>query len=78
MFNGQAHFDSWWHLLSAHQELLDELNEIINKLKLEYESKQILPEKSKLFRAFREVKMDDCKYILLGMDPYPNIYKGEP
>lgn len=68
MFNGELHFDSWWHLLSAHQELLDELNEIINNLKIEYENKQILPAKHQLFRAFREVKMDDCKYVLLGMD----------
>jgi uracil DNA glycosylase len=40
--------------------------------------KNYLPKSSKIFRAFREVDINEVQYVLLGMDPYNNVYKGEP
>lgn len=74
----QNHFKSWWSLLNTSREFVDNLIRVVDFIKQEYKTKTILPYKQNVFRAFREVELDDCKYVLLGMDPFPNIYKNEP
>lgn len=68
---------TWWNLIKGspcHKELDRLLPILIN----EYNKYKIYPVKTNIFRAFRETPIDNCRYILLGMDPYPNEYKGEP
>lgn len=38
----------------------------------------IFPESSKVFRAFNETPFSKIRVVILGMDPYPNLYKGQP
>jgi uracil-DNA glycosylase len=70
-------FESWWSLLND-STCVSHLNSIIEKLKDEYAYHKVYPSKTNIFRAFRETPINNCKYILLGMDPYPNEYKGVP
>jgi len=70
-------FETWWSLLNG-SPCFNELNKIIETLRIEYNEYSVYPTKTNIFRAFRETSIDNCKYILLGMDPYINEYKGEP
>lgn len=70
-------FESWYHIIE-NSNLSIEYEEIMSKLDVLYENSTCLPEKSKIFRAFRETDYDDCSCVLLGMDPYPGIYNGQP
>lgn len=69
-------FQSWSTVVD--DKLITELESIIEKLKIEYRSKIIFPHQSKIFRAFKEMPINECKTILIGFDPYNNVYKNEP
>lgn len=71
------HFDTWWSLLED-SPCITNLKDIIENLKIEYDNNTIYPTKPNIFRAFRETSLKDCNYVLLGMDPYPNVYKDVP
>lgn len=60
-------FETWWSLLNDSPCFL-ELNNIIENLKTEYENHKVYPTKHNIFRAFRETSLENCNYILLGMD----------
>lgn len=77
MINYKNHFMTWWSILES-SPCHSELDKIIPIISEEYSSKIIFPEKFKIFRAFREISVNNCQYILLGMDPYINIYKDAP
>ena len=38
----------------------------------------VFPESSNVFRAFNETPLNDVRVVVLGMDPYPNLYNGNP
>jgi uracil-DNA glycosylase len=38
----------------------------------------VFPKSEEVFRAFWECPLDKVRVIMLSMDPYPNLYKGEP
>lgn len=38
----------------------------------------VYPPKEEVFRAFHLTDFDDIKVVILGMDPYPNLYQGQP
>lgn len=38
----------------------------------------VFPESSNVFRAFNETPLDQVRVVVLGMDPYPNLYNGKP
>lgn len=71
------HFDTWWDLLKD-SPCITNLEQIIEQLKIEYDTNTIYPIKENIFRAFRETPINKCKYVLYGMDPYINIYKEVP
>jgi len=71
------HFDTWWDLLED-SPCISNLEQIVEQLKIEYDTNTIYPIKENIFRAFRETSIEDCKYVLYGMDPYINIYKEIP
>lgn len=39
---------------------------------------EVFPIKEKVFRAFNATTLDNLNVVLIGQDPYPNLYKGEP
>ena len=69
-------FQSWSLLID--EKLIDKLKIINETLKSEYKNKSIYPPKNQIFRAFKELDINDCKTVLVGMDPYNNLYKGIP
>lgn len=71
------HFDTWWSLLED-SPCITNLKDIIENLKIEYDNNTVYPTKPNIFRAFRETSLKNCNYVLLGMDPYPNVYKDVP
>ena len=70
-------FESWEQFID-HSNLSIEYDIMLSKIDLLYENNECFPEKSKIFRAFRETTYDNCSCVLLGMDPYPGVYKGVP
>jgi len=38
----------------------------------------VFPDKSEIFQAFKLTDFDNIKAVFIGMDPYPNKYKGLP
>jgi len=69
-------FQSWNKIID--NELEQELGKIIKDLRVEYYTKKVYPDKFNIFRAFREVNIDECNAVLIGMDPYHNIYNNQP
>jgi uracil-DNA glycosylase len=39
---------------------------------------EVFPIREKVFRAFNATTLDNLNVVLIGQDPYPNLYKGEP
>ena len=48
-----------------------ELNNVLNKLSMEYKVKPICPNQPDVFRAFELCSLKDLKIVMLGQDPYP-------
>jgi len=44
----------------------------------ERQTKSILPYKDEVFKAFNLTPFQKVRVVILGMDPYPGRYKGEP
>lgn len=63
----------WWNLFD-----LNTLGSILNQLEKLYQTKNIFPKQSDVFKAFHECNYDDCKVVIIGQDPYPqkNVATG--
>lgn len=48
-----------------------ELSYVLNQLNILYRTKDISPAPENVFKAFQLCKYDDCKVVMLGLDPYP-------
>lgn len=61
--------ESWKHVLS---EEFDKtyFQSLIQFVKSEYESRQVYPKGSNIFRAFDSTPFQDVKVVILGQDPY--------
>ena len=70
-------FQSWSNFIDQ-VGLSIEYEELMRNIDILYENSECYPIKSKIFRAFKETDYDKCSCVLLGMDPYPGIYNGEP
>ena len=59
----------WWEAMKPHfsEDYFIKLGQFINK---ERETKSVLPEQSKVFRAFIDCPFNEVKVIVLGLDPY--------
>lgn len=79
-FDFQTHFQTWVELIIGNKTLREETEKVIQKLRevRDTTDRRILPEGRNVFRAFRETPVYDVQYVLLGMDPYNNIYKNKP
>lgn len=61
------YFGKWMKVIDR-----ESLEEILNKLSLEYHKKPICPPQNKIFKAFRICPYDDLKVVMLGQDFYNN------
>lgn len=52
-------------------------NKVPNIEKL-YKQATVFPLADNIFRAFNECSLNDVSVVILGQDPYPNVYKGIP
>lgn len=62
--------------------LKEELNKkyflsLMDKIEKEYNSKQIFPQKTDLFKAFRNTSYIDTKVVIIGQDPYHGENQAE-
>lgn len=48
-----------------------ELSYILNQLNVLYRTRDVSPAPDDVFKAFHACKYDDCKVVMLGLDPYP-------
>jgi len=70
-------FGSWKPLVMS-TSLAGEVEDLSDQIDILYENTIVYPEKDKIFRVFEECKYDDVKVVILGQDPYPNIYNDKP
>lgn len=56
-------FGKWMRVIDKRN-----LEEVLNKLGLEYKRKPICPTQNKVFRAFEVCSYDDLKIVMLGQD----------
>lgn len=68
---------SWTEFINS-SEVIDKLEIIQDYIEVLYENTIVYPEKDKIFRAFEECDFNNCKVVILAMDPYPGLYKGKP
>ena len=61
----EEYFGGWIKVIDR-----KELNNVMNKVGLEYKNKLICPNQSDVFKAFELCPFNDCKMVFLGQDPY--------
>lgn len=61
----EEYFGRWMRVIDKKS-----LEEVLNKLGLEYKKKPICPEQNKVFRAFELCPYDELKIVMLGQDFY--------
>ena len=67
----EEYFSDWSKVLD-----LDEANKIAKILATH--KGRVCPDTKDLFKAFRQCKLSDLKVVILGQDPYCDLYKGKP
>lgn len=67
--------NDWAGLLQGQEEELLKIGNIVAEKRKET---SVFPYSNEVFRAFNETPFGKLKVVLLGYDPYPNRYKGEP
>lgn len=55
-----------------------ELNNVMNKVSIEYRRKPVCPNQTDVFKAFKLCPFKDLKVVMIGQDPYPqkNVATG--
>ena len=62
----EEYFGGWIKVIDR-----KELNNVMNKVGLEYKNKLICPNQSDVFKAFELCSFNDCKMVFMGQDPFP-------
>jgi uracil-DNA glycosylase len=73
-------FNTWSKLIIDNPLVMKELDVVMQQIEPLYGlyRGKIFPEKSNIFRCFREINIETCKYVLIGQDPYHNVYNNVP
>ena len=67
----QEYFGDWSKVIDLH-----EAESLIRRL---LKSRQVIcPQVKDIFRAFTHFSLHDLKVVILGQDPYPDLYNGKP
>ena len=69
--------DDWYNLLKPiiTSDYFSNLSRIIKERRSKV---KVFPKSKDVFRAFNLTPLSDVRVVILGMDPYPNLYEGEP
>lgn len=62
----EEYFGDWMKVIDR-----TELNNVMNRLSIEYRKKPICPKQSDVFKAFKFCPFKNLKVVMLGQDPYP-------
>lgn len=73
----KQNFDTWYEPLKdiLESEYFVTLGKKINYL---YKNSNVCPQKEDIFKAFKLCSYDKVKVVILGQDPYHDIYDGKP
>lgn len=69
----EEYFGEWLRIIDK-----NELYNVMNILDREYKTKPICPLKSDVFKAFNLCPLSSLRIIMLGQDPYPDKFEGQP
>lgn len=69
----EEYFGDWMKVIDK-----QELNNVINKLAVEYKRKPICPNQPDVFKAFKLCPLSNLKAVFVGMDPFPDKYRDNP
>src|SRR5690242_17074617 len=67
--------EPWVKLLKDQEKKLIEIGTWLANRRKEVE---IYPYSSEIFRAFHETLPDQIRVVIVGQDPYHNLFKGKP
>lgn len=70
--------DDNWYLRLKNTIESDEFLSLGKFIAQERATKQVYPYQSEVFRIFKDLSFNDVKIVLIGQDPYHNLYQGEP
>jgi len=66
----EEYFGDWSKVIN-----LKEANKIVNRLTT---YNNVCPQIKDIFKAFRYCTLSNLRVLILGQDPYPDLYKGKP
>jgi uracil-DNA glycosylase len=69
--------DDWYNVLKHYIES-PQFTEIGKEIAKQRKEGKVFPKREETFRAFQVTPFKKIKIVIIGMDPYPNEYKGEP
>jgi len=69
--------DDWYRHLRPTVES-DYFRDLSRFIQSRRQETQVFPERANVFRAFNETPLGDIRVVVLAMDPYPNLYNGQP
>jgi len=69
--------DTWYNRLRPVIES-DKFKELATFIAEEKKTKTIYPSRENIFKAFNSTPFEEVRVVLLGQDPYPTEFKGEP
>lgn len=69
----EKYFGDWMSVIDK-----KELTKVMSILGREYKLKKLCPSQSNVFRAFELCSLNNLKVVMLGYDPYPDKYEGQP
>lgn len=69
----EKYFGDWMSVIDK-----KELTKVMSILGREYKLKKLCPSQPNVFRAFELCSLNNLKVVMLGYDPYPDKYEGQP
>lgn len=69
----EEYFGDWIRIIDR-----TELNKVMNILNKEYSKYTIVPYKKDVFKAFKLCPLSNLKIVIIGLDPYPDLYNNKP
>lgn len=69
--------DNWYNKLKDYIES-DKFRKIALTVRDRRQKTQVFPKSDEVFKAFQLTPFNNIRVVIIGMDPYPTEYKGEP
>ena len=69
----EEYFGDWIKIIDR-----TELHKVISILDKEYSKYTVFPYKKDVFKAFKLCPLSNLKIVIIGLDPYPDLYNNKP